>query len=36
MTRKRGESVSSFSKYEWNLIDNFDSLIPRYFKNNFG
>lgn len=36
MTRKRGESVSSFSKYEWNLIDNFDSLIPRYFKNDFG
>lgn len=34
--RKKGESISSFSRYEWNLVDNFDSLIPRYFKNDFG
>lgn len=36
MERKRGDSISSFSKYEWNLTENFESLIPRYFKNNFG
>jgi hypothetical protein len=36
MKRMRGDSVSSFSKYQWNLTDNFDSLIPRFFKNNFG
>ena len=36
MKRMRGDSVSSFSKHQWNLTDNFDSLIPRFFKNNFG
>lgn len=34
-TRKRGEHVSEFSKHTWNLTDNFKSLIPRYFKDNF-
>lgn len=34
--RSKGESVSSFSDYKWNLVDNFESLIPRYFKNDFG
>lgn len=36
MTRQRGEHKSSFSKYSWSLTDNFESLIPRYFKNYFG
>ncbi len=35
MTRARGDHESSFAKYPWNLTDNFESLIPRYFKNNF-
>lgn len=34
--RGKGNAMSSFGDFEWNLIDNFDSLIPRYFKNNFG
>lgn len=34
--RRKGESLSSFSDYKWNLVDNFESLIPRYFKNDFG
>jgi hypothetical protein len=34
--RGKGESVSSFSDFKWNLVDNFESLIPRYFINDFG
>lgn len=33
--RKKGDDKSSFSNYRWNLVDNFGSLIPRYFKNDF-
>jgi len=36
LKRGKGDAMSSFGDYEWNLIDNFDSLIPRYFKENFG
>jgi hypothetical protein len=36
LKRGKGEAMSSFGNYEWNIIDNFDSLIPRYFKENFG
>ena len=36
MQRVKGKSVSSFSDYKWNLVDNFESLIPRYFINDFG
>jgi hypothetical protein len=36
LKRQRGKHVSSFADYQWSLTDNFDSLIPRYFKNDFG
>lgn len=36
LQRSKGDAKSSFGDYEWNLIDNFDSLIPRYFQDNFG
>lgn len=36
LKRGKGADMSSFGKYEWNLVDNFKSLIPRYFKNDFG
>ena len=35
MKRKKGDFESSFGNYECNLVDNFDSLIPRYFKDSF-
>lgn len=35
MKRKKGEFQSSFGDFEWNIIDNFNSLIPRYFKDSF-
>jgi len=35
MTRKRGEHESSFSKHPWSLTENFESLIPRFFKDYF-
>jgi hypothetical protein len=36
LKRGKGNAKSSFGDFEWSLVDNFDSLIPRYFKNNFG
>jgi hypothetical protein len=36
LQRAKGDAKSSFGDFEWNLIDNFDSLIPRYFQDNFG
>jgi len=36
LQRGKGEAMSSFGNHKWNLVDNFDSLIPRYFKNDFG
>lgn len=36
LKRSKGKAISSFGDYEWNLTDNFDSLIPRYFKEKFG
>ena len=35
LKRAKGNAESTFGENEWNLTDNFDSLIPRYFKNNF-
>lgn len=35
ITRKRGNHESSFANNSWCLVDNFDSLIPRYFENHF-
>lgn len=35
LKRGKGDEMSSFGDYEWNLVDNFDSLVPRYFKNDF-
>lgn len=32
MTRSRGNHTSSFADHEWSLTENFESLIPRYFK----
>lgn len=31
----KGDSRSSFSDHPWSLVENFESLIPRYFKDNF-
>ncbi|NEV93439.1 hypothetical protein G3567_04650 [Psychroflexus sp. YR1-1] len=36
LKRKKGLHVSSFSEHQWNITDNFDSLIPRYFKEKIG
>lgn len=36
LQRGQGEAMSSFGDFRWNLVDNFDSLIPRYFKHDFG
>jgi hypothetical protein len=36
LKRGKGNAMSSFGDFEWNLVDNFDSLVPRYFKNDFG
>ncbi|MFT4644709.1 MAG: hypothetical protein ACI8ZX_001115 [Planctomycetota bacterium] len=35
LERDLGEEKSAFSKHPWSLTDNFKSLIPRYFKNDF-
>ncbi len=34
MTRSRGQHASSFGDHQWNIIDNFHQLVPRYFKDN--
>lgn len=35
MVRGLGDEKSSFAYHPWNLTDNFISLVPRYFKDNF-
>ncbi len=35
LQRSKGDAVSSFGQYKWNLVDNFESLIPRYFVSDF-
>lgn len=36
MKMGKGDHTSSFADHQWNLTDNFNSLIPRYFIENFG
>ncbi|MGV8992617.1 MAG: hypothetical protein ACOH1O_00820 [Flavobacterium sp.] len=36
LKRSKGEAKSSFGDTEWNLRDNFESLIPRFFADSFG
>lgn len=35
MDRGLGGEISAFANHSWNLTDNFKSLIPRYFKDDF-
>lgn len=35
VTRHSGEFASSFSNHPWSLTENFESLIERFFKDNF-